>query len=64
MEFICNDTEDKISAISPSSINEKEYYGGIWEKETNLLAPLTDLVGECGTTELPKKRGTKKAPWH
>ena len=29
-----------------------------------MLAPLTDLVGECGTTKTTKSKGTKKAPWH
>ena len=29
-----------------------------------MLAPLTDLVGECGTTKSTKKKGTKKVPWH
>ncbi len=28
-----------------------------------MLAPLTDLVGECGETKAPKKNGTKKKPW-
>ena len=41
-----------------------QYYRDIWEKRTDLLAPLTDLVGECGTTKSTKKKGTKKAPWH
>jgi hypothetical protein len=29
-----------------------------------MLAPLTDLVGECGQTKVTKAKGTKKAPWH
>ena len=29
-----------------------------------MLAPPTDLVGECGTTKTTKKKGTKKASWH
>jgi hypothetical protein len=41
-----------------------QYYRDIWEKRTDLLAPLTDLVGECGTTKSTKKKGTKKSPWH
>ena len=41
-----------------------QYYRDIWEKRTDLLSPLTDLVGECGTTKSTKKKGTKKAPWH
>ena len=41
-----------------------QYYRDIWEKRTDLLSPLTDLVGKCGTTKSTKKKGTKKAPWH
>ena len=29
-----------------------------------MLAPLTDLVGECGETKSTKAKGTKKKPWH
>jgi hypothetical protein len=29
-----------------------------------MLAPLTDLVGECGQTKVTKAKGTKKVPWH
>ena len=29
-----------------------------------MLAPLTDLVGECGSTKVTRANGTKKAPWH
>ncbi len=28
-----------------------------------MLAPLTDLVGECGETKTAKKNKTKKKPW-
>ncbi len=28
-----------------------------------MLAPLTDLVGECGKTKTTKKNKTKKKPW-
>ncbi len=28
------------------------------------LAPLTELVGECGQTKITKAKGTKRAPWH
>ena len=27
-----------------------QYYQDLWEKRSNTLAPLTDLVGECGVT--------------
>ena len=29
-----------------------------------MLTPLTDLVGECGTTKVTNAKGTKIAPWH
>ena len=29
-----------------------------------MLAPLTDLVGKCGQTNVTKAKGTKNAPWH
>ncbi len=29
-----------------------------------MLAPLTDLVGECGQTKVTKANGTKKVAWH
>ena len=29
-----------------------------------MIAPLTDLVGECGVTKSTRKKGTKKEPWH
>ena len=28
-----------------------QYYGDLWEKQSHVLAPLTDLVGECGHTK-------------
>jgi hypothetical protein len=28
-----------------------------------MLAPLTDLIGECGETKTTKKNKTKKRPW-
>ena len=28
-----------------------QYYRDLWEKRSHLLAPLTDLVGECGHTK-------------
>jgi hypothetical protein len=35
----------------------------MWAKRSEMLAPLTDLVGECGETKATKKNGTKKKPW-
>ncbi len=41
-----------------------QYYRDMWEKQSEMLAPLTDLVGECGQTKVTKANGTKKVPWH
>ncbi len=32
-------------------------------KRSEMLAPLTDLVGECGENKTTKKNKTKKKPW-
>ena len=29
-----------------------------------MLAPLTDLIGECSHTKMTKQKGTKKRPWY
>ena len=41
-----------------------QYYRDLWEKRSEMLAPLTDLVGECGVTKTTKQKGTVKAPWY
>jgi hypothetical protein len=38
-------------------------YRDMWAKHSEMLAPLTDLVGECGEIKATKKNGTKKKPW-
>ena len=59
-----------ILAIQPS-INFKgiwkflgmvQYYPDLWEKRSELLAPLTVFVGLCGHTKTTKQKGTKKQP--
>ncbi len=39
-----------------------QYYRDMWAKHSEMLASLTDLVGECGETNYTKKNGTKKKP--
>ena len=41
-----------------------QYYCDLWAKHSKMLAPLTNLVGECGQTKITKAKGTKKVPWH
>ena len=40
-----------------------QYYRDMWAKRSEMLAPLSDLVGECGETKTTKKNKTKKNPW-
>ncbi len=40
-----------------------QYYRDMWAKRSEMLAPLSDLVGECGETKTTKKNETKKSPW-
>jgi hypothetical protein len=40
-----------------------QYYRDMWAKHSEMLAPLTDLVGECRETKATKRNGTKKKPW-
>jgi hypothetical protein len=38
-----------------------QYYRDMWAKRSEMLAPLSDLVGECGETKTTKNN--KKSPW-
>jgi hypothetical protein len=40
-----------------------QYYRDMWAKHSEMLTPLTYLVGECGKTKTTKKNMTKKKPW-
>ena len=40
-----------------------QYYRDMWAKRSEMLAPLTDLVGACGERKTTKKNKTKKLPW-
>jgi hypothetical protein len=33
-----------------------QYYRGMWAKRSEMLAPLSDLVGECGETKTTRKK--------
>jgi len=41
-----------------------QYYRDMWAKCSEMLAPLSDLVGECGETKTARKNKAKKQPWH
>ena len=41
-----------------------QYYRDIWARRSEMLAPLSNLVGECGHTKVTKAKKTKELPWH
>eukprot|EP00804_Cyclotella_cryptica_P015818 CCRYP_006329-RA/>CCRYP_006329-RA protein AED:0.35 eAED:0.21 QI:0/-1/0/1/-1/1/1/0/390 len=41
-----------------------QYYRDLWARRSEMLAPLTSLVGECGHTKVTKAKKTKKRPWY
>jgi hypothetical protein len=41
-----------------------QYYHDLSARWSNILAPLTSLVGECNQTKTTKAKGSKKVPWH
>ncbi len=51
----------------PNNINELrhlvQYYWDMWARCSEMLAPLTDLVGECRETKTTRMNKTKKKPW-
>ena len=40
-----------------------QYFRDMWARRSEMLAPLTDLVGECGETNTTRMNKTKKKPW-
>ncbi len=40
-----------------------KYYQDMWARCSEMLAPLTDLMGDCGETKTTKMNKTKKKPW-
>ncbi len=41
-----------------------QYYHDLRARRSDMLAPLTSLVGECGQAKTTKAKGTKKVTWH
>jgi hypothetical protein len=41
-----------------------QYYRDMWAKCSEMLAPLSDLVGECGEMKTTRKNKVNKIPWH
>ena len=41
-----------------------QYYRDLLARQSEMLAPLTDLVGECGHTKATWATKTKHKPWH
>ncbi len=41
-----------------------QYYHDLWEKCSQILAPLTDLVNECGHIKVTRAKMIKKYFWH
>jgi hypothetical protein len=41
-----------------------QYYRDLWARQSNMLAPLTSLVGDCSQTKVIRAKVTKKLPWH
>jgi hypothetical protein len=41
-----------------------QYYRDMWAKRIEMLAPLSNEVGECGETKTTRKNKVKKTPWH
>jgi hypothetical protein len=39
-----------------------QYYRDLWARRSDMLTPLTSLVGECSQTKTTRAKGTKKVP--
>ena len=41
-----------------------QYYRDLCARDSEMLSPLTDMVGDCVHTKVAKANKTKKKPWH
>jgi len=41
-----------------------QYYRDLWARCSEMLAPLTSLLGECGHTKITKAKHNKKRAWY
>ena len=41
-----------------------QYYRDVWVRRSDMIAPLTDLVGEVGHTKVTRANKTKKKHWY
>jgi hypothetical protein len=41
-----------------------QYYHDLWARWSNMLAPLTSLVRDCGQTKVSKAKKNRKEHWH
>ncbi len=41
-----------------------QYYQDLWARQSEMLAPLTSLVGECCHTKVTRAKKIKKRAWH
>jgi hypothetical protein len=64
-----NKVQSILALTSPTNVKELrrflgmvQYYRDLWARRSEMLAPLTDLVGECGQTKVTRAKGTKKVP--
>ena len=41
-----------------------QYYRDVWVRRSDMIAPLTDLVGEVGYMKVTRANNTKKKHWN
>ncbi len=65
-----NKVQEILVIIPPTGVRQLrhflgmvQYYRDLWARQSDMLAPLTSLVGECSQTKTTRAKGTKKLPW-